>query len=86
MKRIITSFTHEEFLYRGVLIPFRLVIKYLLAHYKEELDVEKYTVHKKFDNETGEIVRGYAFDSIFSDFVDSGRMHTILDKLILEDY
>jgi hypothetical protein len=75
----------QELEYKGIYFPFK-VIKKLIESIADPKDLKGYCIHKTFDKVTGNIIRKYAWETIFYDLNNSGALAPILDDIIQREY
>lgn len=80
--RVKLDFHEEEIDYDGLKITFRLLKKHIervLPDY-----IKEFQIFKTFNSRTGNIDRKYAWDSIFYNLRDNGKLEKIIKSIINE--
>lgn len=79
MVRINTN--QQELEYQGIFFPFLKVKTVLLNTMLEETFI-RHCIHRTFNPTTGKIQRKYAWDAIFQDLHNQGKLSPVLDGII----
>jgi hypothetical protein len=74
----------QEIEYRGIFFPFTH-IKTILLNTMPEQTFSRHCIHKTFNKHTGQIERKYAWDSVFQDLHDQGKLSPVLDNIIQQE-
>jgi hypothetical protein len=83
--RIKLKTSEQEVRYKGLCFSYTALKKKILAS-THVSQLTPYVIKKHFNKETGNIDCKYAWESIFLDMREDGRLATILEEIINEEY
>lgn len=79
MLRINTN--HQELEYKGFFFPFPKIKSILLNTMPEETFL-RHCIHRTFNPTTGKIQRKYAWDAVFQDLHNQGKLSQVLETIL----
>lgn len=83
--RVKVSLTNGDVTHKGVSIPFRKLREPILKRHIELCMEFELKGARKFNKETGEIERKFAWDSIFIELRNSGELVKIFNQILKEE-
>lgn len=79
-KKVKFNYDLEIVRFQGVDVPLKILKAEIERSHKPLMD--RYILFRTFDNKTGEIHRRYAWESIYLELKESGKLEQLLNKIL----